>query len=278
MVVFLHVCVFVFVCLVFMFDWLVSLSLSVLCAEDAKTLLKAGADKVAINTAAVREPALLKELSTYCGSNCVVIAIDAVQIWSEPPEWEVVISAGKEKTGIDVVEWARTAVQMGAGEILLTSFDRDGTKSGYDLKLLRAVSSAVNVPVIASGGASKAEHMVEALKAGADAVLAASIFHYGEVSVDDLKVGSLVFQSGLVAAGEALVRDSLPRLCVVFSLLCLCILSLTLSFFFFSFLPLFCLFFFSAFSERASRFVCRRVGTKCVIHGRPSASTRQRSV
>mmetsp|Transcript_41066 Transcript_41066/g.103473 ORF Transcript_41066/g.103473 Transcript_41066/m.103473 type:complete len:1621 (+) Transcript_41066:244-5106(+) len=155
--------------------------------EDAKTLLQAGADKVAINTAAVRHPELLKELSTYCGSNCVVIAIDAVQIWSEPPEWEVVISAGKEKTGIDVVEWARTAVQMGAGEILLTSFDRDGTKSGYDLKLLQAVSSAVNVPVIASGGASSAEHMVDALKAGADAVLAASIFHYGEMSVEELK-------------------------------------------------------------------------------------------
>lgn len=153
--------------------------------DDAVRLLNAGADKVSLNTAAVRTPALIGELASKFGRQCVVLAIDAVQ--TGPAAWEVVVSCGKERTGMDVVEWARVGVAKGAGEILLTSFDRDGTKAGYDCELLRAVTAAVSVPVIASGGASGYEHMLDAFHAGADAVLAASIFHYNEVTCNDLK-------------------------------------------------------------------------------------------
>ncbi len=152
--------------------------------ENGAALLEAGADKVGINTAAVTTPELLTEIATRFGSQCCVVAIDAA---AKAGGWEVVIRSGKERTGLDAVEWAREAVDRGAGEILLTSWDRDGTRSGYDLELLRAVSSAVRVPVIASGGADTPQHMIEALQVGADAVLAASIFHDGDYTVARLK-------------------------------------------------------------------------------------------
>lgn len=153
--------------------------------EAANAILEAGADKVSLNTAAVRDPSLLSAMAAKFGRQCTVLAVDAIQ--SAPGKWEVVVSSGKEKTGLDVVEWVQQAVRLGAGEILLTSWDRDGTKSGYDCELLRRVSSAVDVPVIASGGAASAAHLSDALNAGADAVLAASIFHFGEHSVGSLK-------------------------------------------------------------------------------------------
>lgn len=152
---------------------------------DAQALLEAGADKVAVNSAAVKDPSLLATMAEAFGSQCTVVAIDAVQ--SGENKWEVVVKAGKERTGIDVVEWATKAVALGAGEVLLTSWDRDGTKTGYDLAQLRAVSSAVNVPVIASGGAATADHLADGLAHGADAVLAASIFHYAEYTPAQLK-------------------------------------------------------------------------------------------
>lgn len=154
-------------------------------ADDAGRLLDAGADKVGVNTAAVLRPELLSELAERFGRQCTVIAIDAAA--TEGGGWEVVIRSGKERMGLDAVEWAKRAVALGAGEILLTSWDRDGTRSGYDLELLRAVSQQVRVPVIASGGANHARHFIEALEAGADAVLAASIFHDGDYTVDELK-------------------------------------------------------------------------------------------
>jgi cyclase len=154
-------------------------------AEDARMLLEAGADKVGINTAAVKRPELISEMAERFGCQCTILAIDAAR--DEAGDYEVVISSGKERTGIDAIEWAKRACGLGAGEILLTSWDRDGTKEGYDLELLSRISSAVNVPVIASGGASSAAHMADAVDAGADAVLAASIFHYGDYTVADLK-------------------------------------------------------------------------------------------
>ncbi|MGM0574588.1 MAG: imidazole glycerol phosphate synthase subunit HisF [Myxococcota bacterium] len=154
--------------------------------DDAARLLGAGADKVSVNTAAVRNPAFLAELAERFGSQCTVVAIDAAAR-EDGSGWEVVVHSGKERTGMDAVQWAKEAVERGAGEILLTSWDRDGTKSGYETDLLRAVSEAVGVPIIASGGAAHAEHLVDALKAGAHAVLAASIFHYGETTVGEVK-------------------------------------------------------------------------------------------
>lgn len=153
--------------------------------EDAGRLLNAGADKVGVNTAAVERPEILREIAERYGSQCTVVAIDAKG--DGAGSWEVVVRSGKVGTGLDAVEWARQAVELGAGEILLTSWDRDGTRSGYDLKLLGAISSAVDVPVIASGGAAHVGHLVEAFQAGAEAVLAASIFHDGEYEVDELK-------------------------------------------------------------------------------------------
>jgi cyclase len=152
--------------------------------ETAGRLLDAGADKVSMNTAAVRQPALLTEVATRFGSQCAVLALDAA---SCSDGWEVVVLSGKERTGRDAVAWAREATERGAGEILLTSWDRDGTRSGYDLGLIAAIARAVRVPIIASGGAASPEHLVEALQAGADAVLAASIFHDGEWEVHQVK-------------------------------------------------------------------------------------------
>jgi imidazoleglycerol phosphate synthase cyclase subunit len=153
--------------------------------EDAGALLDAGADKVGVNTAAVREPAILDRLATQFGCQCTVLALDAAR--TPAGSWEVVVLSGRERTGMDAVAWARQGVQRGAGEILLTSWDRDGTRSGYDTELLRAISSAVTVPIIASGGAAEPAHLLDALAAGADAVLAASIFHDGDLTVRDIK-------------------------------------------------------------------------------------------
>jgi len=152
---------------------------------DAGALLDAGADKVAMNTAAVVNPHLIAEVATRFGRQCTVLAVDAKRL--APDRWQVMTQSGKHETGLDVLDWVRQAVDFGAGEILLTSWDRDGTRIGYDTDLLAAVSRAVNVPIIASGGADRVEHMAEALSAGADAVLAASIFHDGDTTVHALK-------------------------------------------------------------------------------------------
>ncbi len=153
--------------------------------DDARRLLDAGADKVAVNTAAAKRPAILTELSEQFGSQCTVVSIDARR--GDDDNWDVVIRSGTETTGRSAVDWAREAERRGAGEILLTSWDRDGTRSGYDLDLLEAVGDAVDIPTIASGGAANVEHLVDAFDAGADAVLAASIFHDGEYTVRELK-------------------------------------------------------------------------------------------
>jgi len=153
-------------------------------SEDARRLLDAGADKVAANTAAVEDPSLLDALATTFGSQCTVLALDAAR---RDGGWEVVVRSGKERTGLDAVTWAREAALRGAGEIVLTSWDRDGTRSGYDTELIAAIAAAVSIPIVASGGAAHAGHMVEALRAGASAVLAASILHDGETTVGDLK-------------------------------------------------------------------------------------------
>ena len=160
--------------------------------EDARSLLSAGADKVSINTAAVQSPELIRSIAKTFGSQCTILALDAamrpeVTADSPEPSWEVVTHSGRTRTNIDVVTWAIMAAEYGAGEILLTSWDRDGTRSGYDLPLLTAVSRAVRIPVIASGGANTHQHMIEALNAGADAVLAASIFHESAYSIQTLK-------------------------------------------------------------------------------------------
>jgi imidazoleglycerol phosphate synthase cyclase subunit len=152
--------------------------------EDAGLLLDAGADKVSVNTAAVESPAILRELAERFGRQCTVLALDAAE---REGGFEVLVRSGRERTGRDAVAWAVEATQLGAGEILLTSWDRDGTRSGYDLALIRAISAAVRVPVIASGGAASAAHLVAAIQAGADAVLAASIFHHGDTTVGALK-------------------------------------------------------------------------------------------
>lgn len=153
--------------------------------EDARVLLEAGADKVSVNTAAVENPELLSAMAEEFGCQCTVLAIDA-QGRAEGG-WTVVVRSGSEDVGWDAVEWARRGEELGAGEVLLTSWDRDGTHEGYDLELLGAVSRTVRVPVIASGGASGPDHMADALKDGADAVLAASIFHFGTFTVASLK-------------------------------------------------------------------------------------------
>ncbi len=160
-------------------------------AEDVRRLLNAGADKVSINTSAVLNPMLIKESADHYGSQCIVIAIDARQIPDanpESPRWEVFTHGGRKPTGIDAIEWAQKIQALGAGEILLTSMDRDGTRSGFDLTLTRAISDSVDLPVIASGGVGHLDHLVEGILAGhADAVLAASIFHYGEYSIRQAK-------------------------------------------------------------------------------------------
>ena len=160
--------------------------------DDIRNLLKAGCDKVSINTAAVKRPNFVREASKRFGSQCIVVAIDAKLNTQysirNTKKWEVYINGGRTPTGIDAVEWAKKVERLGAGEILLTSMDYDGTKEGYDIELTKAISSEVGIPVIASGGAGKMEHLYEALSDGkADAVLAASIFHFREYSIRDVK-------------------------------------------------------------------------------------------
>jgi cyclase len=155
--------------------------------SDAQAVLDAGADKVSVNSAAVARPDLLSEMADVFGAQCVVLAIDAKQDSAQPPGWEVYVAGGRTATGRDAVAWAREGVERGAGEILLTSMDRDGTKDGYDLGLVRAVTEAVDVPVIASGGAGEPAHLVDGLRAGADAVLCASIFHYGQYTIPQVR-------------------------------------------------------------------------------------------
>jgi imidazole glycerol-phosphate synthase subunit HisF len=153
--------------------------------EDVRRLLNAGADKVGINTAAVSNPQLVEDAAGYFGAQCIVVAIDAKRVGEA---WEVYTHGGRNPTGLNAVEWARKMEAMGAGELLLTSMDRDGTKSGFDLELTRAISDAVDIPIIASGGVGNLQHMVDGITIGrADAVLAASIFHFGEYSVDQAK-------------------------------------------------------------------------------------------
>ena len=153
---------------------------------DVRRLLNAGADKVSMNTAAVNNPDLVAEASAKVGNQCIVVAIDAKQI--APGKWEVFTHGGRTPTGLDAVEWARRVQLLGAGEILLTSMDRDGTKNGFDLALTRAVADAVDIPVISSGGVGNLEHLAEGVSlGGADAVLAASIFHFGEYTVREAK-------------------------------------------------------------------------------------------
>ena len=158
--------------------------------QDIRNLLNAGADKVSINSAAVKNPDFVREAADRFGSQCIVVAIDAKKVTaeSEANRWEIFTHGGRKPTGIDAVEWARTMTANGAGEILLTSMDRDGTKNGFDIALCRAISDAVPVPLIASGGVGNLQHLVDGvLQGGADAVLAASIFHFGEYTVHDAK-------------------------------------------------------------------------------------------
>jgi imidazole glycerol-phosphate synthase subunit HisF len=173
--------------------------------EDAQSVLDAGADKVSVNSAALQRPELVDELARVFGSQCVVLAVDAKSVSDGSPSngtarWEAYLAGGRTPTGRDVVAWTREAVERGAGEILLTSMDRDGTSDGYDLPLTTAVSEAVSVPVIASGGAGELEHLAQALHAGADAALCASIFHYGRFTIPEAK-------AHLSAAGVA-VREA----------------------------------------------------------------------
>ncbi|MBP2660663.1 MAG: Imidazole glycerol phosphate synthase subunit hisF [Firmicutes bacterium] len=154
--------------------------------EDIRKMLKAGADKVSLNTAAIKSPELIAEGAKRFGRQCIVLAVDARQRGEE--EWEVYINGGRTPTGLDVLDWVKQATALGAGEILLTSMDKDGTKDGYDIKLTRAVSEAVGVPVIASGGAGELVHFYDVLTEGkADAVLAASVFHFGQFTVGQVK-------------------------------------------------------------------------------------------
>ncbi|HDY84903.1 hypothetical protein LCGC14_0802000 [marine sediment metagenome] len=158
--------------------------------DDIRRMLNAGADKVGINSAAVTNPEFVREAAQRFGSQCIVVAIDAKRVSKdgEPAKWEIFTHGGRTATGIDAIEWAKKMVDFGAGEILLTSMDRDGTKSGFDLELTRAVSDAVAVPVIASGGVGKLQDLTDGVKLGrADAVLAASIFHFGEHTVQEAK-------------------------------------------------------------------------------------------
>lgn len=158
---------------------------------DVDALLRAGADKVSVNTAAIARPELLAELAQQFGSQCIVLSVDARTVPSggmpTPSGWEVTTHGGRQGTGIDAVEWARRGAELGVGEILLNSMDADGTKAGFDLPMLRAVRAAVTVPVIASGGAGAVGDFAPAVRAGADAVLAASVFHFGELTIGEVK-------------------------------------------------------------------------------------------
>ncbi len=153
--------------------------------QDFSNLLKCGADKVSVNSAAIKNPELISEAASKFGSQCVVVAIDAKK--NESGNYEIFTHGGKKPTGIDAIEWAKKVTNLGAGEILLTSMDKDGTKSGYDLELIKKITSQISIPVIASGGVGNLEHLAEGLKAGASAVLAASIFHFKEYSIKQAK-------------------------------------------------------------------------------------------
>ncbi len=156
--------------------------------EDIREMLNAGADKVSINSAAIREPEFVKRAAERFGSQCIVVAIDAKRVEGDEPRWEIFTHGGRKPTGIDAVEWAVRMADYGAGEILLTSMDRDGTRDGFDLAVTRVITDAVSIPVIASGGVGNLEHLAEGvLEGGADAVLAASIFHFGEYTVQQAK-------------------------------------------------------------------------------------------
>ena len=155
--------------------------------NDIKALLSSGADKVSINTAAVKNPSIIGDASKIFGSQCIVVAIDAKK--TSDNNWEIFTHGGRESTGINAIKFAIKATKLGAGELLLTSMDRDGTKMGYDIELLRAISASVSIPIIASGGAGNVEHLIEGvLEGNANAVLAASIFHFGEISIEDAKI------------------------------------------------------------------------------------------
>lgn len=157
-------------------------------AEDVDALLRAGADKVSVNSSAIARPELLRELSERFGAQCIVLSVDARRVpGGKPGEYEVTTHGGTKGTGIDAIEWAQRGEELGVGEILLNSMDADGTKEGFDIEMLEAVRKVVSIPVIASGGAGEAEHFPPAVKSGADAVLAASIFHFGEVSIPEVK-------------------------------------------------------------------------------------------
>ena len=156
--------------------------------DDVRDLLRAGADKVAINTAAVRRPELVTEVSRRFGSQCMVLSIEAKQ--QAPGRWEVFTDCGRERSGVDAVEWAQRGVELGAGEILLTSIDREGTRKGFDLALTRAVAGAVSVPVIASGGLGEARHLVDVVEAGADAVAVADALHYRRTTLPELRAAA----------------------------------------------------------------------------------------
>lgn len=159
--------------------------------QDIRNLLEAGADKIAINSAAIKRPEFVREAATKCGNQCIVVAIDAKQIGvdkNNKPKWNIFTHGGRNQTDIDAIDWARRMTEYGAGEILLTSMDKDGTKSGFDLDLTRAVSDAVSVPVIASGGVGTIQHFVDGIKiGGASAVLAASVFHFGDFTISEVK-------------------------------------------------------------------------------------------
>ncbi len=154
--------------------------------QDIRNLLEAGADKIAINSAAIKNPNFVREASNKCGNQCIVVAIDAKKVSYN--KWEIFTHGGRKETGIDAVEWAERMASYGAGEILLTSMDKDGTKSGFDLDLTKTISDKVSIPVIASGGVGNAQHLIDGIKiGGASAVLAASIFHFGEYTIKDVK-------------------------------------------------------------------------------------------
>ncbi|EGT5574151.1 imidazole glycerol phosphate synthase subunit HisF [Corynebacterium striatum] len=155
--------------------------------SDVRELLRAGADKVSVNSSAIARPELLRELADVFGSQCIVLSVDARRCAEQPSGFEVTTHGGTKSAGLDAIEWAVRGAELGVGEILLNSMDGDGTKAGFDIELIEKVRAAVNIPVIASGGAGKAEHFPPAVAAGADAVLAASIFHFGEVSIAEVK-------------------------------------------------------------------------------------------
>ena len=155
--------------------------------DDVDQLLRAGADKVSINTSAIARPELLRELAARFGSQCIVLSVDARRAQGQPSGFEVTTHGGSKSAGIDAIDWACRGAELGAGEILLNSMDGDGTKAGFDLELITKVRDAVTIPIIASGGAGRPDHFPPAIEAGADAVLAASIFHFGEVTIEDVK-------------------------------------------------------------------------------------------